>query len=58
MRDWFFFVVWYIRLRNLLTNYYSEQLIEQEIENNKDKYEGLMKAAQSGKNNIKEYMDE
>eukprot|EP00347_Sterkiella_histriomuscorum_P022380 403330690 len=58
VRDWFFFVVWYIRLRNLLNNYYSEQLIEQEIENNQEKYQGLMQAAQNGKSNIKEYLDQ
>jgi hypothetical protein len=28
VRDWFFFVVWYVRLRKLLVNFYSEQLIE------------------------------
>jgi hypothetical protein len=32
VRDWFFYVVWYIRLKKLLVNFYSEQLIEQEIE--------------------------
>lgn len=32
VRDWFFFVVWFVRLRKLLVNFYSEQLIEQEIE--------------------------
>ena len=24
VRDWFFYVVWYIRLRKLLVNFYSE----------------------------------
>lgn len=57
VRDWFFFVVWFVRLRKLLVNFYSEQLIEQEIEQNKEKYEGLIKAAENGKENIKKYLE-
>ncbi|CDW82744.1 UNKNOWN [Stylonychia lemnae] len=58
VRDWFFFAVWYIRLRNLLVNFYSEQLIEKELEQNQEQYENLIKAAQSGKSNMKQFMDD
>jgi hypothetical protein len=56
VRDWFFFVVWYVRLRKLLVNFYSEQVIESEIENNKDKYEEILKAAAQGKDNMKKFL--
>jgi hypothetical protein len=57
VRDWFFYVVWYIRLRKLLVNFYSEQLIEQEIDSNPEKYQGLIKAAENGRDSIRKYLD-
>ena len=57
VRDWFFYVVWYVRLRKLLFNFYSEEIMEKEIEQNKDKYEGLINAVDQGKDAVKQYMN-
>ncbi len=57
VRDWFFYVVWYVRLRKLLSNFYSEELMEKEIEQNKEKYEDLMNAVEKGKDGVKLYLD-
>mmetsp|Transcript_10576 Transcript_10576/g.10647 ORF Transcript_10576/g.10647 Transcript_10576/m.10647 type:complete len:143 (-) Transcript_10576:3076-3504(-) len=58
VRDWFFYVVWYVRLKKLLMNFYSESLIQQEIEQNREKYAGLLKAAENGKEDMKKYLEE
>jgi hypothetical protein len=58
VRDWFFYVVWYIRLKKLLVNFYSEKLIESEIEQNREKYEGLLKAGEQGRDSIRRYIEE
>jgi hypothetical protein len=49
-------VVWQIRLKKLLLNFYSEQLIENELEQNKEKYEDLLKAAGNGKDQFKKFI--
>lgn len=49
MRDWFFYVVWYVRLKKLLLNYYcSEKLFEKELEENKEKYDHIVGKLKSG----------
>lgn len=32
VRDWFFYAVWYVRLRRLLKNLYSKSLLENKIQ--------------------------
>jgi hypothetical protein len=33
-RDWFFYAVWFVRLKRILKNMYSTELLEQELESN------------------------
>lgn len=45
VRDWFFYVVWFVRLKRLLLNYYcSEQLLEgKEIPISKEEVKKMVK---------------
>ena len=36
VRDWFYFIIWYVRLKKLLRNIYSENLLEKELKTNPD----------------------
>lgn len=42
VRDWFFFIVWYVRLKKLLKNIYNENLLEKELQTNPD-YTNVLK---------------
>jgi hypothetical protein len=33
VRDWFFYVVWYVRLKRILTHMYSTDVLEHELQN-------------------------
>jgi len=41
-RDWFFYVVWYVRLKKILKNLYSTELLQNELEGN-SKYSEILK---------------
>lgn len=41
MRDWFFYVVWYNRLKKLIQNLYDTELLQQELEGN-SKYSKIL----------------
>jgi len=58
VRDWFFFVVWYVRLRKLLFNFYSEQLIEHEIEANMEQRYKQMLGETPSKDQIKRFVEQ
>jgi hypothetical protein len=42
VRDWFFFVIWYIRLKKLMRNFYDEKLLDNEVKTNSKKYSKLI----------------
>lgn len=42
VRDWFFYVVWYVRLKKILKNLYSSGLLDHELESNQ-RYADIMR---------------
>lgn len=41
VRDWFFYIVWYNRLKKLIQNMYDTELLQQELEGH-SKYSKLL----------------
>jgi hypothetical protein len=48
VRDWFYYVVWYVRLRKLMRNFYSEQLLKSKLEIDKKRFRSMIAASQDG----------
>ena len=49
VRDWFFYVVWYVRLKRILQNMYSSEMMQNELESNK-KYAEILKILENPSN--------
>ena len=56
VRDWFYYVVWYVRLRKLMRNFYSEQLLKSKLEIDKKRFKEMIKASQGGIQAVKEFL--
>ena len=56
VRDWFFYVVWYVRLRKIMKNYYSTEVLQQELETN-SKYADILKVLENPNASIKDLKD-
>ena len=56
VRDWFYYVVWYVRLRKLVRNFYSEQLLKSKLEIDKKRFKQMIKASQGGIQSMKEFL--
>ncbi|CDW78351.1 vacuolar protein sorting-associated protein 13a [Stylonychia lemnae] len=51
VRDWFFYVVWFVRLKRILRNMYSTELLQQELEGN-SKYSEILKILENPNSQI------
>ena len=56
VRDWFYYVVWYVRLRRLLRNFYSEQLLRSRLEIDQKRFKDMIKASQGGIQAMREFL--
>jgi hypothetical protein len=53
IRDWFFYVVWYNRLKKLIQNMYDTELLQQELEGH-SKYQKLMELIEKKDANVED----
>ena len=56
VRDWFYYVIWYVRLRKLVRNFYSEQILKQRLEIDKKRFKEMIKASQGGIQSMREFL--
>jgi hypothetical protein len=55
VRDWMFYVVWYVRLKKILKNLYSTDMLQQELDSNK-KYQEIVKLLEQKPSDIRNSM--
>ena len=56
VRDWFYYVVWYVRLRKLVRNFHSEQLLRSRLEMEPKRFKEMIAASQGGIQAMREFL--
>ena len=58
VRDWLYLAVWYVRLRKLLKNHYSESVLRQKLFSDPTEYADLIEATKGGVHSVRAYLSE